>query len=118
MPQVFEPRKTYPRLVVVADETPQYRRTAVVHTCAGDSFLEIGCDFGICTDKVREALIEIPHSSSLIHDGGDHSRYDKQDDFRVCCIGIDKSPVSIKIAKERYVNLLFCSFLVAIILDT
>lgn len=95
--------KTYPRIVVVADETPQYRRTAVVHTCVGDSFLEIGCDFGTCTDKVRNALMNIPHAPSLVFD--DFTiRYHEQDKYFVSCIGIDKSRTSIDIAKERCVN--------------
>jgi hypothetical protein len=62
------------KLVIVAPETSEYRRTAVVHTRQDDHFIEIGCDYGILVDSV-DAL------SSL---------------------GIDKSEESIAIANERY----------------
>ena len=61
-------------LILVASETEDYRRSAVVHTLKTDSFMEIGCDFGILVDTV-------------------------DCDSR---IGIDKSEESIGIAKERY----------------
>jgi hypothetical protein len=61
-------------LVVVASETNDYRRNALVHTLEEDNFMEIGCDFGILVDTVRCK-----------------SR-----------LGIDKSEESISIAKERY----------------
>ncbi|CAJ1940090.1 unnamed protein product [Cylindrotheca closterium] len=61
-------------LILVASETNDYRRSAIVHTLESDSFMEIGCDFGILVDSV--------HCESKI--------------------GIDKSEESIGIAKERY----------------
>ena len=61
-------------LILVASETTDYRRTAIVHTRQEDHFLEIGCDFGILVDSVDCA-----------------SR-----------LGVDKSEESIRIAKERY----------------
>lgn len=63
-------------LILVASETNDYRRTATVHTLQSDSFMEIGCDFGILVDSVRC-----------------ENR-----------IGIDKSEESIGIANERYPN--------------
>jgi hypothetical protein len=102
---VLEPHKVYPRLVIVVDETPEYRRTAAVHTCIGDSFLEIGCDFGTCTDKVRVALENVPDSPSLTQRNPnviDNIPIGDQQTTRVTCIGIDKSLTSIQIAKERY----------------
>jgi len=61
-------------MILVASETTDYRRSAIVHTLESDSFMEIGCDFGILVDSV--------HCESKI--------------------GIDKSEESIGIAKERY----------------
>lgn len=61
-------------LIVVASETKDYRRSAIVHTLEEDVFMEIGCDFGILVDSVKCK-----------------SR-----------LGIDKSEESISIAKERY----------------
>jgi hypothetical protein len=63
-------------LVLVASETNDYRRTAIVHTRKDDHFLEIGCDFGILVDSVDA-------KSQL---------------------GVDKSEESIGIARERYPN--------------
>lgn len=59
---------------MVASETNDYRRMAIVHTCEEDHFLEIGCDFGILVNSV-DAKSQI---------------------------GVDKSEESIAIAKERY----------------
>ena len=50
---------TSDRIVLVVPETPEYRRASVVHTCVGESFLEIGCDYGMCVDRVRKALSEV-----------------------------------------------------------
>jgi hypothetical protein len=63
-------------LILVASETNDYRRTAIVHTREEDHFVEIGCDFGILVDSVDTK-----------------SR-----------LGVDKSEESIRIAKERYPN--------------
>jgi len=61
-------------VILVAAETNDYRRTAIIHTRPEDHFIEIGCDFGILVDSVVAA-------SSL---------------------GVDKSEESITIARERY----------------
>lgn len=61
-------------LVLVASETNDYRRTAIVHTREEDHFLEIGCDFGILVDSVDAKTT----------------------------VGVDKSEESIQIARERY----------------
>ena len=63
-------------LILVTSETTDYRRTAIVQTLATDHFIEIGCDFGILVDSVDAATT----------------------------FGVDKSPESIRIAKERYPN--------------
>eukprot|EP00980_Cylindrotheca_fusiformis_P027905 scaffold22568_cov125-Cylindrotheca_fusiformis.AAC.2 len=61
-------------IIIVASETNDYRRNAIVHTLEEDDFMEIGCDFGILVDSVRC-----------------RSR-----------LGIDKSEESISVAKQRY----------------
>jgi hypothetical protein len=61
-------------IILVASETNDYRRTAIVQTRPEDHFVEIGCDFGILVDSV-----------------------DCQS-----TLGLDKSYESIRIAKERY----------------
>ncbi len=63
-------------LVLVASETNDYRRTAIVHTRNEDHFLEIGCDFGILVDSVDAKT----------------------------SLGVDKSEESIQIARQRYPN--------------
>jgi hypothetical protein len=62
-------------LIIVASETTDYRRMAIVHTLPDDHFMEIGCDFGILVDHVQSTN---------------------------CKVGIDKSQESIQGAKERY----------------
>ena len=63
-------------LILVASETSDYRRMAVVHTRQEDNFLEIGCDYGILVDSV-DARTQL---------------------------GVDKSEESINGARERYPN--------------
>lgn len=65
--------------IVVAPETDVYRRLCWVHTRPQDMFVEIGCDFGFTLGPV------------------------------VCQykLGIDKSKVSIDIAKKNYPNIDF-----------
>lgn len=94
------------RIVVVVPETNEYRRAATVHTCVGESFLEIGCDFGPCVDKVRRALTEV--GDVPMHAAGDAntargtgSNQPVGEDCRVACLGIDKAPESIQIAVDR-----------------
>jgi len=62
------------KLILVASETDDYRRTSIVHTRKEDHFIEIGCDFGILVDSVDSKTR----------------------------LGVDKSEASIRIAKERY----------------
>jgi hypothetical protein len=45
-----------PPMVVVVPETNVYRRVAKVHAAPGDTFVEIGCDYGITVDMVRSSL--------------------------------------------------------------
>lgn len=115
------------QMVIVTSETCDYRRQAVLHTCVGESFLEIGCDFGSCTDRVRHALT-MPTVSRDDYDDDDEKIYlcnasykegeqlgrendgptsDDDNKKSVAAIGIDKSTESIRIAKERYPNTYF-----------
>ena len=110
------------RIVLVVPETPEYRRAAVVHTCVGETFVEIGCDYGMCVDRVRKALTEVgavPLVASgderengnnrdvSAKDSDDDGENDDNDSSRVACLGVDKSPESIEIAVERYPQTLF-----------
>eukprot|EP00560_Eucampia_antarctica_P009063 CAMPEP_0197828336 /NCGR_PEP_ID=MMETSP1437-20131217/4919_1 /TAXON_ID=49252 ORGANISM="Eucampia antarctica, Strain CCMP1452" /NCGR_SAMPLE_ID=MMETSP1437 /ASSEMBLY_ACC=CAM_ASM_001096 /LENGTH=352 /DNA_ID=CAMNT_0043429509 /DNA_START=105 /DNA_END=1160 /DNA_ORIENTATION=+ len=119
-------------IVIVASETPEYRRSSAVHTCVGESFLEIGCDFGICVDKVRKFLTDIQHvpienttsttttttntdqttqivshnnTDNVVNDNNNNETND--DGKRVFCLGIDKSQTSLDIAEERYPDTTF-----------
>lgn len=108
---------TSDRLVLVVPETPEYRRASVVHTCVGESFLEIGSDYGISVDRVRKALSEVGAVPLVATATGDASQTvaakeeDKNDDGsgtnRVACLGVDKSPESIEIAMKRYQDTTF-----------
>ena len=108
---------TSDRIVLVVPETPEYRRASVVHTCVGESFLEIGCDYGMCVDRVRKALSEVGAVPLVTTAAGDASKTvtAKEDDNDkdgsgenlVACLGVDKSPESIEIAEERYPDTTF-----------
>jgi hypothetical protein len=107
-------------IVLVVPETNEYRRLAVLHTCPGDSFLEIGCAFGDCTDRVRRSLEEggdVPflHSQTESDAKGNHKgiamqanesesndECDKNKNTSVSCIGVDKSADSVSLAKTRF----------------
>jgi hypothetical protein len=105
----------YPPLVVLVPETNIYRRVAKVHTTPEDTFMEIGCDYGITVDKIQQSLEEagcVPRvwtgEDKIISDesggGGDETRHDEEEGshHRISCLGIDKSKESIDIANERY----------------
>jgi hypothetical protein len=77
-------------IVLVTSETPEYRRACVVHTYR-ESFLEIGCDFGITVDRVRASLV-----GAVPRIAGEEEPVDEPR-----CLGIDKSPVSIDMAMDR-----------------
>ena len=111
---------SYPPLVVLVPETNIYRRVAKVHTTPDDSFMGIGCDYGITVEKIRRSLEEagtVPEvwpqdeKVELIghdNDDDDENGYGgaKQEaeggNHRASCLGIDKSKESINIAIERY----------------
>jgi hypothetical protein len=101
---VLEPPRVE-SLVIVMAETPDYRRAAVIHTCIGDSFLEIGCDFGPTVDRVQRALAEslgVP-----LDPNDDPVLLPACQKGRVWCLGIDKGPESIEVATKRYPS---CTF--------
>ena len=108
---------TSDRIVLVVPETPEYRRASVVHTCVGEGFLEIGCDYGMCVDRVRKALSEVgavPLVATATGDARenvvakeDSNKNDGRGQNRVACLGVDKSPESIEIATERYPDTTF-----------
>lgn len=79
----------YNRIVLVTGETWEYRRMAVVHTGAGESFLEIGCDLGTCTDRVRRQMLSLSEKPSVL--------------------GVDKSKERIALAQQRYLESSFCT---------
>jgi len=100
-----------PPLVVVVPETNIYRRVAKVLTTPNDSFMEIGCDYGITCDKIYNSLLdgEVPRvwppPKNKEEETDDTEEKDKNDskesENRVSCLGIDKSTNSIKVANER-----------------
>ncbi len=106
-----------PPLVVLVPETNIYRRVAKVHTTSEDTFMEIGCDYGITVETIRQSLEEagdVPRvwREETIMDAmtGDDDKDDICDDeeeeeednhHRVSCLGIDKSVESINIANKR-----------------
>jgi hypothetical protein len=96
------------RLVIIAAETPEYRRASVVHTCVGECFLEIGCDFGPTVDRVQRALTQVsavPHVAGKLKEDAGVVPY--PNDERVFCLGVDKSPESIDIAVSRFPDCCF-----------
>jgi hypothetical protein len=97
--------ETMGRLVLIMAETPDYRRAAVIHTCIGDTFLEIGCDYGACVDRVHRALHEL--SSVPIDPNCPPILLPAISDAQRWCIGIDKSTESIEIAKRQYPHCFF-----------
>ena len=108
----------YPPLVVLVPETNIYRRVAKVHTTPNDTFMEIGCDYGITVDKIRHSLEEagnVPRVWAEKNVGGEIIGEDtnnciagttlseEMDDVKhqISCLGVDKSVESINIANER-----------------
>lgn len=99
----------YPPLVVIVPETNIYRRVAKVHTTPEDTFMEIGCDYGITVDRIRQSLEEAGDVPKVWRDdipddnekagSGDNK---EENQHSISCLGIDKSVESIKIANERY----------------
>ena len=106
-----------PPLVVLVPETNVYRRVARVHTTPDDSFLEVGCDYGITVDKIQKSLADagdVPRVWPAPEDGGvgDDSSSggagtQPGSGRRSSCLGVDRSQESIDIANERYPDCLF-----------
>lgn len=91
---------TLPPLVIVTPETHIYRRIARAHTTPDDSFMEIGCDYGITVDKIRKAMIDAGDVPLVWPIEGDVSEISEE--VKKCsCLGIDRSQESIGIANER-----------------
>eukprot|EP00581_Thalassiosira_minuscula_P030174 CAMPEP_0183758446 /NCGR_PEP_ID=MMETSP0739-20130205/6432_1 /TAXON_ID=385413 /ORGANISM="Thalassiosira miniscula, Strain CCMP1093" /LENGTH=476 /DNA_ID=CAMNT_0025996061 /DNA_START=1 /DNA_END=1431 /DNA_ORIENTATION=+ len=116
-----------PPLVVIVPETSIYRRVARVHTTPDDSFMEIGCDYGITVDKIHTSLEgagDVPKVwpvEEKEEDGGDDDdegslckRKEGEDDNKVSCLGVDRSKESIDIANERYPK---CKFALVNVLE-
>jgi len=101
IPPVLEPSLIQKPIVIVTADTSDYRRASVVHTCLGDRFLEIGCDFGHCIDRVRRALLESPWTYSLKSDGMTFRDGGDGENEKTIALGLDKSEVSIDIAMEK-----------------
>ncbi|KAL7436801.1 hypothetical protein ACHAXM_005759 [Skeletonema potamos] len=108
-----------PPFVVITPETHIYRRIAKVHTTPDDSFMEIGCDYGITVDKIQTSLEEagdVPKewpSETNNEVSIDEKNEDDSGCARVSCVGVDRSIESIDIANERYPK---CKFLLANVL--
>jgi hypothetical protein len=109
-----------PPLVVLTPETHIYRRIAKIHATPEDSFMEIGCDYGITVDKIQSSIEEggkVPKEWPCETNNEVVSVHEmKEDDggcARVSCIGVDKSVESIDIANGRYPK---CKFMLANVL--
>lgn len=112
-----------PPMVVVVPETNIYRRVAKVHTTPEDSFMEIGCDYGITVDKIYKSLEEagdVPKvwpaekkSDADVNVVAVENGKEEGDCKRVSCLGVDRSKESIDIANERYPK---CKFALANVL--
>ena len=105
-----------PPLVVLVPETNVYRRVARVHTTPDDSFLEVGCDYGITVDKIQKSLADagdVPRVWPAPEDGGGDDSSSggagtqPGSGRRSSCLGVDRSQESIDIANERYPDCLF-----------
>jgi hypothetical protein len=106
-----------PPMVIVTPETHIYRRIAKTHTTPDDSFMEIGCDYGITVDKIRRAMEEagdvpIVWPMDCVRNeadcAGTHQHtmaevrlQEHQGDDKVLCLGVDRSKESIDTANER-----------------
>lgn len=109
-----------PPLVVLVPETNVYRRVARVHTAPGDSFLEVGCDYGITVEKIRKSLEsagDVPRAWPAPGGadagggdgpcGGEAAARPGPERRRASCLGVDRSRESIDIANGRYPDCLF-----------
>ncbi|KAL7529576.1 hypothetical protein ACHAXR_003035, partial [Thalassiosira sp. AJA248-18] len=115
------PLPLLPPLVILVPETNIYRRLARIHTTPDDSFMEIGCDYGITVDKIQTSLegagdvpkvwppVEEEEKNGSDGDDGTTTDNDEKkekgqgwDGDRVSCLGIDRSKESIDIANGRY----------------
>ena len=108
-----------PPLVVLTPETHIYRRMAKIHCTPEDSFMEIGCDYGITVDKIQTSIEEagdVPKEwpcNEVNHEVDEKKEDNDGNCTRVSCVGVDKSVESITIANERYPK---CKFMLANIL--
>ena len=105
---ILEPSSSssLPPLVVLVPETNIYRRVARVHTTPDDTFMEIGCDYGITVDKIRQSL-EDGGDVPIVwppkeEDGGEVTGENEKKVVGCRVLGIDKSKESIDIANERF----------------
>jgi hypothetical protein len=90
-------------MVIVTPETHIYRRIAKTHTTPDDSFMEIGCDYGITVDKIRRAMEDAGDVPVVWPLGAEclTAPLASLEDAGVSCLGIDRSHESIAIANER-----------------
>ena len=106
-PTVQSDVNNLPPLVVIVPETNIYRRVAKIHTTPEDSFMEIGCDYGITVDKIYKSLEEagdVPKVWPPVEiEGGVNGTAEGNEETsdRVACLGVDRSTESIDIANER-----------------
>ena len=81
-----------------------------MHSCKGENFLEIGCDYGYTVYRVQKGLLNETETENNEEDAEKHM------DEKVVALGIDKAEESIDIAKKRYVsNIFLCFHLLCII---
>lgn len=97
-------QSSLPPLVIVTPETNIYRRIARAHTTPDESFMEIGCDYGITVDKIRKCMEDagnVPVVWPVETDGTVDLQRNDEEDSKASCLGVDRSKESIGIANER-----------------
>ncbi|KAL3770270.1 hypothetical protein ACHAWO_003675 [Cyclotella atomus] len=97
-------KSSLPPMVIVTPETNIYRRISRAHTTPDDSFMEIGCDYGITVEKIRKCMEDagVPVVWPVESTDGIVDLQQKEEDSKASCLGVDRSKESIGIANERF----------------
>ena len=74
-----------------------------MHSCIGENFLEIGCDYGCTVYRVQKGLLNETENNE--------EKAEKYIDEKVVALGINKAEESIDIAKKSMYRIYFCAFI-------
>ncbi|GMH52522.1 hypothetical protein TrRE_jg4972 [Triparma retinervis] len=90
------------KLVLVCTETDAYRRLSMLHVTRSDTFLEIGCDYGICIGAVlKSCAVAEPEPRRE----RDEQHVPRKVEERI--LGVDISEESIGIARKSHEGFCF-----------